>query len=43
MATATAALHRIRGSSLIDAIGLALLALVAIWVVVKFARIRRAS
>lgn len=38
MATATAALHRIRGSSLIDAIGLALLALVIIWVVVKFAQ-----
>src|SRR5688572_32385499 len=38
MATATAALHRIRGSSLIDAIGLALLALVVIWVVFKFAQ-----
>ncbi len=36
MATATAALHRIRGSSLIDAIGLLLLALVVIWLVVKF-------
>jgi hypothetical protein len=34
MATATAALHRIRGSSLIDAIGLALLAFVVVWVVV---------
>src|ERR671912_176583 len=38
MATATAALHRIRGSSLIDAIGLTLLALVVIWVVFKFAQ-----
>src|ERR687897_3019571 len=38
MATATAALHRIRGSSLIDAIGLALLALVIVWVVFKFAQ-----
>jgi branched-chain amino acid transport system permease protein len=37
MATATAALHRIRGSSLIDAIGLLLLALVVLWLVVKFA------
>ncbi len=36
MATATAALHRIRGSSLIDAIGLVLLALVILWLVVKF-------
>ena len=36
MATATAALHRIRGSSLIDAIGLLLLAVVVIWLVVKF-------
>jgi branched-chain amino acid transport system permease protein len=36
MATATAALHRIRGSSLIDAIGLALLALVVLWLVFKF-------
>lgn len=36
MATATAALHRIRGSSLIDAIGLLLLALVILWLVVKF-------
>jgi branched-chain amino acid transport system permease protein len=37
MATATAALHRIRGSSLIDAIGLFLLGLVIVWIVVKFA------
>ena len=37
MATATATLQRIRGSSLIDAIGLVILALVGIWVVVKFA------
>ena len=36
MATATAALHRIRGSSLIDAIGLLLLAVVVLWLVVKF-------
>ena len=36
MATATATLQRIRGSSLIDAIGLALLALVVVWLVVKF-------
>ena len=36
MATATAALHRIRGSSLIDAMGLLLLALVIVWVVFKF-------
>jgi len=36
MATATAALHRIRGSSLIDAIGLLLLALVIIWLLFKF-------
>ena len=36
MATATAALHRIRGSSLIDAIGLLLLGLVILWLVVKF-------
>ena len=36
MATATAALHRIRGSSVIDAIGLLLLALVIVWLVVKF-------
>ena len=36
MATATAALHRIRGSSLIDAIGLLLLAVVILWLVVKF-------
>ena len=36
MATATAALHRIRSSSLIDAIGLLLLALVVGWLVVKF-------
>src|ERR687898_565894 len=37
MATATAALHRIRASSLIDAIGLMLLGLVVVWIVVKFA------
>jgi branched-chain amino acid transport system permease protein len=37
MATATAALHRIRGSTIIDAIGLLLLALVILWMVVKFA------
>jgi branched-chain amino acid transport system permease protein len=37
MATATAALHRIRGSSIIDAIGLLLLGLAILWVVVKFA------
>jgi branched-chain amino acid transport system permease protein len=36
MATATATLHRIRGSSLIDAIGLLLLALFVVWLVVKF-------
>jgi len=36
MATATAALHRIRGSSLIDAIGLLLLALLILWLAVKF-------
>jgi branched-chain amino acid transport system permease protein len=36
MATATAALHRIRGSSLIDAVGLLLLGLVILWLVVKF-------
>ena len=36
MATATAALHRIRASSLIDAIGLLLLGFVVVWVVVKF-------
>jgi branched-chain amino acid transport system permease protein len=36
MATATAALHRIRGSSLIDAIGLLLLAIVILWLAVKF-------
>ena len=34
--TATAALHRVRASSLIDAIGLLLLALLAIWLIVKF-------
>jgi branched-chain amino acid transport system permease protein len=38
MATATAALQRVRSSSLIDAIGLLLLALVIVWVVVKFAQ-----
>jgi branched-chain amino acid transport system permease protein len=38
MATATAALYRIRASSLIDAIGLLLLALVVVWVVVKFSQ-----
>ena len=38
MATATAALQRVRGSSLIDAIGLVLLGLVVIWVAVKFAQ-----
>ena len=36
MATATAALHRIRASSLIDAIGLVLLALVILWLLLKF-------
>ena len=36
MATATAALHRIRTSSLIDAIGLVLLALVILWILFKF-------
>ena len=36
MATATAALHRIRASSLIDAIGLLLLGLVIVWLLVKF-------
>jgi len=35
MATATAALDRIRGSSLIDAIGLLLLGLVIVWLAVK--------
>lgn len=35
MATATAALHRIRASSLIDAIGLLLLALLILWVLFK--------
>ena len=35
MATATAALQRVRGSSLIDAIGLLLLAFVVIWLLVK--------
>ena len=39
MATAAAAtLKRVRSSSLIDAIGLALLALVVVWMVVKFAQ-----
>jgi branched-chain amino acid transport system permease protein len=37
MATATAALERVRASSLIDAIGLLLLALVVGWVIFKFA------
>jgi branched-chain amino acid transport system permease protein len=37
MATATAALQRVRGSSLIDGIGLLLLGLVVVWIVVKFA------
>jgi branched-chain amino acid transport system permease protein len=37
MATATAALQRVRGSSVIDAVGLLLLALVVVWIVVKFA------
>ncbi|HUG63863.1 MAG TPA: branched-chain amino acid ABC transporter permease [Gaiellaceae bacterium] len=37
MATATAALHRIRGSSIIDAIGLLLLALVVLWLIFKLA------
>jgi branched-chain amino acid transport system permease protein len=36
MATATAALQRVRASSLIDAIGLVLLALFLIWLAVKF-------
>jgi branched-chain amino acid transport system permease protein len=36
MATATAALQRIRGSSLIDAVGLLLLGLFIVWLVVKF-------
>ena len=36
MSTATVVLHRIRGSSLIDAIGLFLLALVILWLAVKF-------
>ena len=36
MATATAALQRVRGSSLIDIIGLLLLAAVIVWLVVKF-------
>jgi branched-chain amino acid transport system permease protein len=36
MATATAALQRVRGSSLIDIIGLLLLAAVIIWLAVKF-------
>jgi branched-chain amino acid transport system permease protein len=36
MATATAALHRIRGSSIIDTVGLLLLGLVIVWLVVKF-------
>jgi branched-chain amino acid transport system permease protein len=37
MATATVALQRVRGSSLIDGIGLLLLGLVVVWIVVKFA------
>jgi branched-chain amino acid transport system permease protein len=37
MATATAALHRIRASSIIDAVGLLLLGLVILWILVKFA------
>jgi branched-chain amino acid transport system permease protein len=36
MATATAALQRVRGSSLIDIIGLLLLAAVIVWLLVKF-------
>ncbi len=36
MATATAALQRVRSSSLIDAIGLLLLAIVVIWLLFKF-------
>jgi branched-chain amino acid transport system permease protein len=36
MATATAALQRVRGSSLIDLIGLILLAAVIVWLAVKF-------
>jgi len=36
MATATAALQRVRGSSLIDIIGLLLLAAVIVWLAVKF-------
>src|SRR5262245_24715159 len=36
MATATAALQRVRGSSLIDIIGLILLAAVIVWLAVKF-------
>jgi branched-chain amino acid transport system permease protein len=36
MATATAALQRVRGSSLIDIIGLLLLAALTIWLAVKF-------
>jgi branched-chain amino acid transport system permease protein len=36
MATATAALQRVRGSSLIDLIGLLLLAVVIVWLAVKF-------
>ena len=36
MATATAALQRVRSSSLIDAIGLFLLALLVLWLAVKF-------
>ncbi len=35
-ATATAALNRIRGSSLIDLIGLCLLALIVVWLLVQF-------
>ena len=36
MATATAALQRVRGSNLIDLIGLALVAILAIWLLLKF-------
>src|SRR5512145_3428249 len=36
MATAVAALNRVRGSSLIDAIGLLLVAGIVLWLLVKF-------
>src|ERR671918_2122957 len=36
MATATAALQRLRSSSLVDAIGLLLVSAVLVWIVVKF-------